>query len=45
MADDKTINHNALLLNRFIAMFAIKPNLLKNNQNVNELLLYGSIAA
>lgn len=45
MADIKTINHNALLLDRFIAMFAIKPNLLKNNQNVKELLLYGTIAA
>jgi len=26
-------------------MFAIKPYLLKNNQNVKELLLYGTIAA
>ena len=31
MADIKTINHNALLLDRFIAMFVIKPNILKNN--------------
>jgi len=38
MADVKTINHNTLLLERFIAMFAIKPNVLKNNQNVKELL-------
>jgi hypothetical protein len=45
MSDVKTINHNALLLDRFIAMFAIKPNMLKNNQNVKELLLYGTIAA
>ncbi len=45
MADIKTINHNALLLDRFIAMFAIKPNILKNNQNVKELLLYGTSAA
>jgi hypothetical protein len=45
MSDIKTINHNTLLLERFIAMFAIKPNLLKNNQNVKELLLYGTIAA
>ena len=45
MADIKTINHNALLLDRFILMFAIKPNILKNNQNVKELLLYGTKAA
>jgi Transposase DDE domain len=45
MADVKTINHNTLLLERFIEMFAIKPYLLKNNQNVKELLLYGTIAA
>jgi len=32
-------------LERFIEMFAIKPYLLKNNQNVKELLLYGTIAA
>ena len=45
LSDIKTINHNTLLLERFIAMFAIKPYLLKNNQNVKELLLYGTIAA
>ncbi|MGC3978936.1 MAG: transposase [Paludibacteraceae bacterium] len=45
MADIKTINHNTLLLERFISMFAIKPNILKNNQNVKELLFYGTIAA
>jgi hypothetical protein len=45
LSDIKTINHNTLLLERFIAMFAIKPNVLKNNQNVKELLLYGTIAA
>ena len=45
MADVKTINHNTLLLERFITMFAIKPNMLKNNQNVKELLFYGTIAA
>jgi len=26
-------------------MFALKPNVLKNNQNVKELLFYGTIAA
>lgn len=45
LSDIKTINHNTLLLERFIEMFAIKPYLLKNNQNVKELLLYGTIAA
>ena len=45
LSDVKTINHNTLLLERFITMFAIKPNLLKNNQNVKELLLYGTKAA
>jgi hypothetical protein len=45
LSDIKTINHNTLLLERFIVMFAIKPNVLKNNQNVKELLLYGTIAA
>ena len=45
LSDIKTINHNTLLLEKFIDMFAIKPYLLKNNQNVKELLLYGTIAA
>jgi len=45
LSDIKTINHNTLLLERFIEMFAIKPYLLKNNQNIKELLLYGTIAA
>lgn len=45
LSDIKTVNHNTLLLERFITMFAIKPNALKNNQNVKELLLYGTIAA
>jgi len=45
MSDVKTINHNTLLLERFIDMFAVKPYLLKNNQNIKELLLYGTIAA
>ena len=45
LSDIKTINHNTLLLDRFILMFAIKPNVLKNNQNVKELLLYGTNAA
>jgi hypothetical protein len=45
LSDIKTVNHNTLLLERFIAMFGIKPNALKKNQNVKELLLYGTTAA
>ena len=45
LSDIKTMNHNALLLNRFLCTFAINPNLLKNNQKVKELLLFGTIAA
>jgi hypothetical protein len=45
MANVKTMNHNELLLNRFLCVFGLKPNILKNNQNVKELLLYGTIAA
>jgi hypothetical protein len=45
MANIKTMNHNALLLERFLCVFAVKPNILKNNQNIKELLLYGTIAA
>lgn len=42
MADIKAINRNPFLLERFITMFAIKANVLKNNQNVKELLFYGT---
>ena len=45
LSDIKTINHNTLLLERFISTFGIKPYTLKNNQNVKELLLYGTKAA
>ena len=45
MANIKTMNHNALLLKRFLCVFEVKPNLLKNKQNVKELLHYGTIAA
>ena len=45
MANVKTVNHNALLLKRFLCVFAINPNLLKNSQNIKELLMYGTIAA
>lgn len=45
LSNIKTINHNALLLDRFIGVFAINTDVLKNNQNVKGLLLYGTIAA
>jgi hypothetical protein len=45
MADIKTMYHNILLLNRFIDVFAIPEYKLKNNQNVNELIYFGKIAA
>ena len=45
MSDIKTMYHNALLLERFIKVFAVKPNKLKNNNNVKELINFGKIAA
>lgn len=45
MADIKTIYHNELLLNRFFDVFGIRPNLIKNKQKIDELLLYGARAA
>ena len=45
IADIKTINHNTLLLEKFINTLGIKPYALKNNQNVKELILYGTKAA
>ena len=45
MADVKTMYHNALLLERFIEVFAVRPNKLKNNNNVKELINFGKIAA
>jgi hypothetical protein len=45
MANIKTMNYNALLLQRFFSMFAINPNLRKNKQNVKELLYIGKITA
>jgi Transposase DDE domain len=45
MADAKTMYNNALMLERFIRVFAIRPNKLKNNKNVRELLNFGKIAA
>lgn len=45
MADIKTMNHNALLMDRFFSTFGVNPNLRKNQKLVKELLLYGTIAA
>ncbi|MDR2914112.1 MAG: hypothetical protein LBV74_04675 [Tannerella sp.] len=44
IADIKTISYNELLLNQFLRMFAIKPNILKNNQKLKELLFFGTKA-
>ena len=45
MADIKTMNHNALLMDRFFSTFGVNPHLKKNQKLVKELLLYGTIAA
>ena len=45
MNDIKTMNHNTLLLQRFFDVFAIRPNSIKNQKHVKELLYYGTIAA
>jgi hypothetical protein len=45
MANVKTMYHNDLLLNRFISMFGINPNWIKNKEKLLQLLEYGKIAA
>ena len=45
MADVKTMNHNRLLLDRFIDVFGINPYTAKNVNAFNELLYFGTIAA
>ena len=45
MSDYKTMYNNELLLNTFIHKFAINPNSKKNKQIINELRLWGKIAA
>jgi hypothetical protein len=45
MADIKTMYHNELLLNRFISVFGISANKLKNKNRIRELITYGTIAA
>jgi len=45
MADVKTMNHNRLILERFIDMFGINPYTIKNQNAFKELIYYGTIAA
>ena len=45
MANYKTLYNNMLLIEKFISMFGINPNLIKNQKIINELLDYGKIAA
>jgi hypothetical protein len=45
MTDIKTMNHNRLLLQRFIDVFGINAYAAKNRKHVNELIYYGTIAA
>lgn len=45
MADYKTLYNNTLMLERFLAVFAINPNTSKNQTIIRELLEYGKIAA
>lgn len=45
MNDVKTINHNTLLIDRFLVKFGIDPNLTKNQTNIQKLIYYGTIAA
>lgn len=45
MNDIKTQYYNELLLDRFISMFGINPELEKNKQKIKRLLEFGKIAA
>lgn len=45
MSDIKTMNHNALMINRFFDVFGICPYSTKNQNYVKELILYGTKAA
>lgn len=45
MADIKTMNHNRLLLQRFIDVFGVHAYAARNRNHVNELIYYGTIAA
>jgi len=45
MANSKTMYNNILLLERFIDVFGINPNSTLNQKRINDLLLFGKIAA
>jgi len=45
METTKIINHNKLMIDRFMTVFGIDPNILKNKQYVKELILYGTKTA
>jgi len=45
MATYKILFHNTLLLSRFLSLFAINPNSIKNHQHIKELLNFGIRAA
>ena len=45
MADIKTMNHNKLLLQRFIDVFGINAYSAKNRNHIKELIYYGTLAA
>ena len=45
MATYKVLFHNALLISRFLRLFAINPNSIKNHQHIKELLYFGTLAA
>lgn len=45
MANYKTLFYNALMIERFMCVFAINPNSTKNQNIVKKLLEYGKIAA
>ncbi|MFV0506983.1 MAG: hypothetical protein ACK5L5_09795 [Bacteroidales bacterium] len=45
MADIKTINHNKLLLDRFIDLFGLNPYAAKNRKLIDQLIFYGTMTA
>ena len=45
MNNIKTMNHNSLLIDRFIDVFGINPYSTKNQNYIKELIYYGTIAA
>jgi hypothetical protein len=45
MSDIKTLNHNTILLQRFIDVFGITPYSIKNQKYFKELIYYGTMVA